>query len=203
MIAEEPPYEYCALRFVIQWERDERSLHEGIARKLSAEAIRKALSYFQVARGFARLNEKAEFVEKALIETGKRLNEGNVIARVTTLTNYFFQEFNKNNLSAASKLLWLRCRNPVVILDSRAVAALKKLDYRVKVGDYESFYRAWRQEYDKRRLELQRAAKSLKELKSCTASWRRSSDEFRTVITSDWFSERTFDLFLWELGGKS
>jgi len=203
MNAEEPPYEYCALRFVIQWERHERALHEDISRKLSAEAIRTALSYFQVARGFAGLDEKAEMVAKALIKMSKGLNEGNVIDRVINLSDYFFREFNSKNLSAASKLLWLRCRNPVVILDSRTAAALNKLGYRVKKGDYVSFYRAWHEEYGKRRFELQRAAKRLKELKSYTASWRRSADEFRADIEAVWFSERTFDLLLWELGDES
>ena len=112
MNSKEPPYDYCALSYAIQWETHERALHQEISRKPSAEAIRKSLSYFKVARVFPRLERKADLAESALIRSSKGLNEGNVVKRVADLTNEFFFTFNKKNLSAASKLLWLRCQHP-------------------------------------------------------------------------------------------
>jgi hypothetical protein len=50
MDAPELPFEFCALRFLIQWEQREKSLHQQIADNPSLLHIRSALRYFQVAR---------------------------------------------------------------------------------------------------------------------------------------------------------
>lgn len=49
------PFEYCALRFLIQWEQRERALHEQISAELTSQQVRSALRHFQVARSFAGL----------------------------------------------------------------------------------------------------------------------------------------------------
>ena len=198
-----PPFEYCAARFLDQWERKERPLHVALSGNPSSDAVRKALASFQVARGFAGLSGKAASVVAALLDASNQLDEQNVVTRVDMLADRFEKDFGTRNLSAASKLLWLRCRSPVLIFDARAVNALGRLRHELKGSSYHTFYHAWRREYDSRQTELEYAIHALEGIKPFTASWYRSSVTFRADIRARWFSERTFDLFLWELGRES
>ena len=185
----------------MQWERKERSLHEAISRSPSATNVRKALKYFQVARGFSGLEENADKVVDALKNYSKRLDNKTIISRVSGLADVFKRDFRSRNLSAASKLLWLSCRNPVVIMDLRTVTSLHNLGYKFANKDYESYYKNWRTEYDYRYEEIKKATKKLDQIREFTTSWNRSLKDVRQDIRSDWFIERTFDLFLWEIGG--
>lgn len=203
MKTKELPYEYCALRFLTQWERKERSLYEVISRAPSANDVRKALRYFQVARGFRGLRAEAEKIVAALATKCRGLNAKNVVSRVDGIAKSFEQDFGSRNLSAASKLLWLSRRNPVVILDSRSVASLGALGSKFDPRDYAAYYECWRAEFTKRRRQIKKAVSRLVTIKMFTAAWYKSPGELRKDLSSDWFVERTFDLFLWELGGES
>lgn len=198
-----PPYQYCAARFLDQWERKECTLHAGLSRNPTPAGVRKALASFQVARGFPGLSQKGVTVVRALRRASKRLNAENMTARVEMLADSFKKDFGTRNLSAASKLLWLRCRSPVLIFDARAVRALQKLGHDMRRPNYFAYCKAWRGEYDKRRAELDKAVVGLAGFQPFTASWYKSPAETRADITARWFSERTFDLFLWEIGGES
>lgn len=201
MNTKELPYEYCALRFLTQWEMKERPLYEVISRVPSADNVRKALGYFQVARGFRGLRAEANKIVAALAIKCRRLNAENVVSRVDGLSDIFKQDFGSRNLSAASKLLWLSHRNPVVILDSRSVASLGALGNKFDPKDYAAYYECWRTEFKKRERKIKKALSKLVSIKMFTAAWYKSPGELRQDISSDWFVERTFDLFLWELGG--
>ena len=203
MNTKEPPYEYCALRFLTQWERKERSLYVVISRAPSADDVRKALRYFQVARGFRGLRAEADKVVDALAIKSRRLNAKNVVSRVDGLSDSFKQDFGSRNLSAASKLLWLSRRNPILILDSRSVASLGALGNKFDPKDYAAYYECWRTEFKKRQREIKKAVSKLVSIKMFTSAWYKSPGELRQDLSSDWFVERTFDLFLWELGGES
>jgi hypothetical protein len=66
-----PGFEFCVLRFLEQWHENEQELHKAIASSApSTKDIRKALTYFQVARNFKDLDlpEKAAFVLNSLLE---------------------------------------------------------------------------------------------------------------------------------------
>lgn len=201
MNTKEPPYEYCALRFLTHWETKERSLYEVISRPPSADDVRKALHSFQVDREFRGLRAEADKIVKALTIKCRRLNAENVVSRVNGLSDTFKQDFGSRNLSAASKLLWLSRRNPVVILNSRSVASLGALGNKFDSKDYAAYYECWRTEFKKREREIKKAVSKLVSIKMFTAAWYKSPGELRQDISSDWFVERTFDLFLWELGG--
>ena len=137
MNTEKPPYEYCALRFLMQWERKERIIHEELSRSPSPQNVRKALGYFQVSRGFPGLKTKADRVVTALKKNSRGLNNKTVISCVNGLADSFKRDFRKRNVSAASKLLWLYCRTPVVIKDSKATKALQSLGYEFRGDNYD------------------------------------------------------------------
>lgn len=202
-LTKEPPYEYCAAHFLNQWESKERRLYDSLSRKPTQVEVRRALQHFRVARGFAGLSEKGDSVVRALRKASEGLDEQNVVKRVSNLADSFDKDFGSRNLSAASKLLWLCCRSPVLIFDSRTRAALRKFEPTIDQQSYSDFCYAWRNEFNKRQAAIENAIQELGRYKAFTSAWQRSQDELRADINARWFSERTFDFFLWELGGES
>jgi hypothetical protein len=202
-LTREPPYEYCAARFLNQWESKERPHWEALSRDPKKDDVRKALHYFQVARSFAGLSEKGDSIVRALCEASEGLEEQNVVERVSNLADRFREDFGSRNLSAASKLLWLRCRSPVLIFDSRARDALRQFKPTKVQHCYSAFCLAWRDEFNKRQAAIENAIQELGRYKAFTSAWLKSQDEFHDEITARWFTERTFDIFLWVRGGKS
>ena len=129
-----PGFEFCAFRFLIQWQEDEQKLHAAISSSTPAATdIRGALSYFQVARNFRDLDqpEKTAFVLNSLLEVRADQTLQTPGAKVARLTQRLQEEFDQDNLLAASKLLWLSYREPYIVYDGRAVTALiRDLGYR-------------------------------------------------------------------------
>jgi len=205
-LTREPPYEYCAARFLNQWESKERPLWEALSRdpnQVDQVDVRKALHSFQVARSFAGLEKKADSIVRALCEASEGLEEQNVVERVENLAARFREDFGSRNLSAASKLLWLRCRSPVLIFDSRARDALRQFGHKKVQQSYCAFCLAWRDEFNRRQAAIENAIQELGRYKAFTSAWLKSQDKFHDEITARWFTERTFDIFLWVCGGKS
>jgi len=197
------PFEYCALRFLIQWEQRERALHQQIAGIPTLSQLRSALRYFQVARTFAGLgsDEAAQYVSDALRQVDDESQlppEGKVMA----LASRFRDRFNQLNLSAASKLCWLRHKLPYIIYDSRAVNALRDLGCVIENANYAQYCECWRNEYRKREGAIMQAASRLHEVRSFLPPWHGTDAELKALATEPWFLERVFDIYLWEMGGE-
>jgi hypothetical protein len=195
------PYEYCAYRFLELWERGEKQLHEFMSETPSAGQVRLALKYFRVARNFKGLSDgTAEEISKALIEVSDD-REASPPDKVVLLASRFKVSFNQSNVSAASKLLWLRNRSPHLIYDSRAVNALCRLGKKFDKADYLAYCGAWLEEYKKRSDEISLAARGLITLpREYTAAFELTDCELTQIVNSDWFLERVFDIYLWETG---
>jgi len=200
-----PSFEFCAFRFLTQWQEDECALHNVIAVVPTIKAIRDALSYFQVARNFAGLKqpENAEFILTSLttVRTSRVLSGPN--DKVTTLAKAFNERFNRYNLSAASKLLWLSCRAPYIIYDTRAVNALiGTFGHNIAERDYPGYSQVWREEYERHEAAIQAAVEQLPKGRLFMRPWAVSDQELVRMAEETWFMERVFDIFLWEVGGS-
>lgn len=195
------PYEYCALRFLIQWERNEKALHNAMHNARSIDAIRKSLKHFQVARNFKGLKEddQAAVILQA-INSVEAEQDSAFHEKVERLAQKFHRSFDRFNLSAASKLLWLSKRSPYVIFDSRAANALKELGHRFDKRSYSEYCKVWRQEYKARYSEVKAASLRLTEMRAFLPAWHVDEKEMSKTITKSWFSERVFDIYLWETG---
>jgi hypothetical protein len=158
--------------------------------------------HFRVARTFKGLSDAtAEQISEYLIETSN--GEGTCSDKVTSLAQCFKERFGQFNLSAASKLLWLRNRSPYVIYDARAVTALCRLKNKFNKSDYSLYCTVWKKEYEKRFDEISLAAHGLVDLpKKYTAAYYLTADQLTEIVDSGWFIERVFDIYLWELGDK-
>jgi hypothetical protein len=196
------PFEYCALRFLLQWEQREKALHDEFAGNPTLTQIRSALRYFQVARTFAGLasDEAAQDVADALrqVDDDSHLSPE---VKVTTLASRFREKFNQFNLSASSKLFWLKHREPYVIYDSRSVAALRDFGGSFDNANYGEYCKCWREQYIRRQLAIKQAASRLREIRSFLP-YDRTEAELTTLASQPWFVERVFDIYLWEMGGE-
>jgi len=197
------PYEYCAYRYLELWERFEKPLYSAMSGVHSAIQIRVALKYYKVARNFKGLKKDgvAEKISKQLLEVDGC--EKSYSDKVKDLAERFKgkDSFGQYNLSAASKLLWLRNRSPYLIYDKRAVTALNRLGNRLKNADYTLYCDAWLKEYKERSGGISSAAHGLVNLpRKYTATFTLTNDELIEIVHSKWFIERVFDIYLWEIG---
>jgi hypothetical protein len=198
-----PTFEFCAFSFLNQWQEDERGLYNAFTTVPTEQHIRKALTYFQVARNFRDLKkrEKTEIILTALNEVRAAQDLNAPHERVQALTIRLREHFDQNNISAASKLLWLTYREPQLIYDSRAVKALRHhFGHTFDESDYAAYSEAWRHEYAKCKLAIQKGVEQLPKGRLFMRSCALSDPELVALANEVWFTERVFDLFLWEIG---
>ena len=198
----ELPFEFCALRYLLQWQRKESSLYAKVREaEPSHDAIRKALRHFQVSQSFAGLKDdsRADSIKRALVSV-RSAGEPDRVERVIRLAENLKPDF-QYNLSAASKLLWLSDRKGL-IFDSRAYQALKDVfGHTGKKADYRKYCESWRSAYKEKRLEIELAVKKLPSAHEFLPSAVNPS-KLSALVSRPWFKERVFDIYLWELGSE-
>jgi hypothetical protein len=198
-----PSYEFCAFGFLTQWLESELELHAAISSAPTENDIRKALAYFQVARTFKGLASpsKIALILQSLIDVRNDRTLKTPDEKVEALAHKFQNSFHRLNLSAASKLLWLSCREPFIIYDTRAAKALSH-HFGHRFNDYTEYSNAWRKEYaraaDSIRAAIQQLPKGRIFMRSCSLT----DQELLNLAKEVWFTERVFDVFLWEVGIK-
>ncbi len=194
-------FEYCALRYLLLWETQERELHAMMINHPSPLSLRKSMQHFRIARSFkgGADERNATFILDAVTSVTHQKNSSPREA-VMSLAAQFQKRFGKFNLSAASKLLWLTFRSPYVIYDARAVAALRLLGWEFDNKDYAKYYEAWHSQYQQHKLEIEQAAERLTKFQPFFGAWHDFEDSLRTTTSQPWFLERVFDNYLWELG---
>ena len=112
----------------------------------------------------------------------------------------FAIEFEQNNLSAATKLLWLRHRRPFLIYDARAVSALKGMHYKFNLRSYNEYAEAWLTAYKEFRGQVADAVALLPTLQPFVSAWHSTPESIERLVQKPWFRERVFDIYLWERG---
>lgn len=193
-----PPYEYFAMKYINQWLLKEKPLHENLSDKHITEVwISKSLHFFQVARTFKGLSDGdgKGFIAQTLLDNSKRLTVNNFPDKVEKLAGDFNDKFGSRNISAASKLMWLRKRSPVIIYDKWAKKALVNKGLS-KQATYTEYCNAWKLEYVKHQKAIKKACGNLLGIKTFCALWELTDTESREIIKSDWFQERVFDMYL-------
>lgn len=199
------PLEYCAARFLRQWENDESSLCNRISKNPNNEDILNALAYFMVSRNFRGISEEPR-LQRYVRENLESVKNNHRLARpldkVTTLATLFKKEWHQYNLSAASKLLWLSYKAPYIIYDKRAVNALtRKASHKRIKNNYEKYMYAWRTEYKSLSGDITAAIENLPNGRLFMPRTSYPDTKLKSFSRSTWFKERVFDIFLWELGG--
>ena len=193
-----PTFEFCALKFLIQWQRYESALHTAFSQAPTECDIDAALKFFRVARSFRSSDDRLVSILSSLNDARHNQSLSNPQEKVKYLTSIFSQKFGKKNISAASKLLWLSYRSPFIVYDGRAIKALNRFGH--KFVSYAQYSIAWRQEYAEAEDSIWSAVGQLPSVKKF-ARYPISDAELVELANAQWFRERVFDMFLWETGG--
>ncbi|QDW66700.1 hypothetical protein [Luteimonas granuli] len=196
---EMPRFDYFALHYLKLWEGGDQALHTDLSSdNPTLEALTKAMHAFRISRSFRGIAEAGnrKYVLESLLGVGK---DG--AKAVNKLASKFEDRFSKENLSAASKLLWFRHRSPFLVYDRNAVTALSALASRRIPRSYDEFEKVWRSEFKK--VEAQVAA-ACGRLTSLHRYFHHAygEDELEHLVSSLWFHERVFDVYLWAIGGR-
>lgn len=185
------------------WQGKEKKLHECMSGNPTPENLRAALRYFQVARNFKGLKQdsNANRILRALHD----VRTSNILSpeqQVVELAKQFKKDGFQNNVSAASKLLWLSARQPYIIFDSRSASALSEMDScKYSKADYPKFCAAWKRAYATYEPKIQHAVEQLPRVREFMPNWNISDKTLLSIASKPWFKERVFDIHLWELGG--
>jgi len=204
-----PSFEACALRYFDQWFCLEKGFYKNLnkpesERELKLRALFDAAKFFKISRNFPRKfdvqqgKDRLQPALEALEATRRPAKDPDMIEAVNSLADELSQKYGgKKMLSASSKLLWLRCRDPLVIFDNRANTALEVAD-----DTYAVYVAAWRKRFLREKDHVEAACKKLPEVLKfalCGNQMTESSD--RDVISQPWFHHRVFDSYLWHKGG--
>ena len=226
-----------AFDYLVSWFQNGKKWHDDlrpsskVAPEEKRETLVKIANAYQVSRNFPkapdggdsgpRLKEASKLLEK---QKGP-ITPDNRSGKVKALADKLGEKYPKNGkdqdlVSAASKFLWYKHRDPVIIYDNRAKNALyklckcsdNKLVERTKtgtgLGDYGKYCCAWDEaykEYEKEVVEtcchLVRCLSDHKPLTESNLEIEiKTLDEIKEVIDSKWFRHRLFDKFLFDLG---
>ena len=188
------------------WALKERRFVEGLASTDSAkrlQAICDAGGYFRISRslrtaydvdvGLPRLKPVLDALDRVPRDS---VSDATLPQVINELRRDIGRPYgNLDLLSAATKFLWLRHRDVVIIHDSQARIALG-----APVGDYTNYLDRWRGEYS-------RVAPMLTDACERLQTARRLGPEVvweaKAHGTTEWFKRRVFDIYLWEKGGSS
>ncbi len=189
------------MRYLLLWETREREAHNLMRDGPTLADLRNSLKLFNVSRTFPGIQDaqKLALVLNAL-QRITRNGASSPVENVTSLARKFHDDFGNNNVSAASKLLWLTFRSPYIISDRRAVDGLKRLLPHFKNKGYADYFAAWTTAYAEHSSDLVRAARQLPKLQPFFGSWGETRDSLASIANERWFLERVFDIYLWELG---
>ena len=186
------------MRYLLLWEQTEKTLFDQLYRLRSPESLRSAMHHFRISRSFPGIGDQsaASFIFDAVDSTNSSVPSENV----ERLAELFETRFGSFNLSAASKLLWLKHRAPYLILDARAVLGLRNLGFEARNRRYDDYSKAWRNAYSTFFQEIDAAVSSLTHLQPFLATWHSSKSSITELTEDGWFKERVFDIALWEHG---
>jgi hypothetical protein len=197
-------FEYCALRYLLQWQRKEESLHEGMrASNPELPKLRDALRYFKVARNFKGLGNDS--LATVILDNFLEVRRANYLAedqQVVALAACFERAGFQYNVSAASKLLWLASRKSI-IYDSRAYAALRGVyGHTASQKDYVAYCMSWRRAYKENKEAISDAVEELPGARVFLPRCGLSDNKLLALVRTSWFRERVFDIYLWERGAE-
>ena len=163
----------------------------------------KSSAYFRIARTLPHAGDLERGLERCEPIQEILDNPANLWPSKYPMTSFVYRirdqmgkVYGGSPISAASKFLWLRYKDPFVIYDSQARRFLG-----TRAGDYEDYVMKWEASYNAMKVEIQRACNALLPLKSFLSNAQSVDDkEYSLSINQRWFERRVHDIFLWEAG---
>jgi hypothetical protein len=200
-------FHFFAIGYLNDWCCDDSRFVAGVSpnRVTSArlELLWEAAKYYKVTRTLPTIDgeDRLAAALQALDSVPVPLTEATVDDAVVGLATRFQELYGRYAISAASKLLWIRHRWPVVILDDRASKFLWAAGGTFGQGNYPAYRREWLSRFAEREQEIRDACADLTAVKAFTLASEMQDDDLCALMSERWFRERVFDKFLWWNGG--
>ena len=197
-------YDYAALRYLDQWCEREAAYWSDLksrSREDRRSALRQAAAFFRIARTLPTKGESGLQRYDPILDALENLPSARTVTTtavdgvVAAFATSIGAHYQQGVISAASKILWLWYRDPVVIYDERARNALGATPW-----DYAAYRRLWEAKYASAADEIQDACLRLPRMRNYAAV-TLSSKEVRALASESWFQRRVFDIKLWKDGG--
>ena len=168
-----------AMRYYVCYKDIEEKILEDFTNskiEIKIQALKSYMFYMKISRNF-KSDSQLKIIE--ILNSQKKFD-------VNKLSNHFEAEGilsgqNKKALVAASKFIWL-INKETIIMDNYNREILM-----TEEGNYNEYYEKWNENFNKRKIELERAIQELKKI---------IQDK---ILDEDWFKMRVFDLFLWTI----
>jgi len=194
-----PTFNYCSLKYLNMYQIAEKEQIDGFMSTDSdvrVNMLKKAASGFNVARNFKNFESHRAAISVALHNHHRPKNELETIELVNKFAGQLSKIVDEKRkfFSASSKFLWLKFQSPIVIIDSRTI---KAIDKNLKPEDYKEYFVKWQLEFNKHAEEIKSCCLELPKLKKYSYNPAMQIDE---IVSSKWFHERVFDIYLWEIG---
>lgn len=187
------------------WTLRERTFVEGLASTDPATRLKvicNAGGYFRISRslrtafdvgiGLPRLKPVLDALDQVHPDS---VSDATLHEVVSDLRRSIGKPYgNRDLLSAATKFLWLRHRDVVVIHDSQARLALG-----APSGDYATYLNRWYTDYT---LVSPQVTAACERLQDASDLEKRISFEVKRHGTAEWFKRRVFDIYLWRKGAS-
>jgi len=181
-----------------RYARTRIDLEQGLVSGLGAvdratrlKALQRCAGYFRIARKFPTRFDIERGIPRldpvlVILDTlPARLRADRLVDIVDLTSQRLATAYGRKGLlSAATKLLWLIYRDPVILYDSQVRASLG-----VRAGDYAAYVRRWHALYSRHAVEIRSAASRIR---------------IPGVPSErEWFRRRVFDIYLWAEGAPS
>lgn len=200
-------FDNCALHYLNQWlDRDSKyceALGSG-DESLQLAALKNAGAFYRVARNLPGKHEVEKKVVryKPVLDVLNAIDENDVVIdRLDSLILESNRAISGNyggreTLSLTTKFLWLKFRSPIKIYDSQARAALG-----AKAGDISGFNAAWLECFHKHCSDVQASCERLAQVSEYSNDPQIATPSYiKAIGKQQWFQERVFDVYLWNLG---
>lgn len=204
-----PTFEYCSLQYLNQWLSRDKKYHEVLQSNNKAEKLiilKEAASFYRVARNFLKQGDVAIGLQRyePVLEIIDNVTaddfQDNVEDKILEIRDSISRKYlDREVLSATTKFLWLKVRNPVIIYDNQARIAVGS-----KNGCIKEYYCKWNELYEKNSQNIKRTCDNLCELRKYTVNPQLASGSYiKEVSSQKWFKYRVFDIYLWNKGNNA
>ena len=201
-----PTPHFAALRYLDFWllhdERNCADLAPDQPPEVRRQALVRIATVYKVSRNFWGEHEaghdRLNPVRVALEAISEPPTQGNVNEYVTRFMRELHGIYHQMVLSAASKILWHRFRDPVIIFDNISLEALQGLGYVVEDGNYHQFITAWQAAYNGALPGIIASCANLPAV--IQYSWHAPElrvNQVEVLAHEEWFRRRVFDFMLW------
>ena len=205
MTLETESYHYSAHTYLDEWlwiDRDARRVlgyEEGkeTDREIGRLKLLEVATYYRVIRNFpgeeplSRLGTVWDEVAK--VEKPQSAEEAKRVVNQLAISIRPDHRLH----SAASKFLWMRFGDPIVICDSVAWAWMRRQQNGLRdSSSWDDFYDRWQEEFAKREGKIRSACAELALMRKFMQPNVVTESEFTEAIRSNWFTRRVFDHFM-------